>query len=103
METVNEGDVLKINNDNHEFNFHYFSNYEMFGIKLLILFDQKQTANGLAKERFDNYKNQPLQYTFPNHFTGKLTVIDATNQDQKQLLFVKKDLILSVKWQMQCI
>jgi phosphoribosylformylglycinamidine synthase len=36
------------------------------------LLDQKQTANGLAQERFNNYKNQPLQFTFPTHFTGKL-------------------------------
>lgn len=27
------------------------------------LLDQNQTANGLAKARFDNYKNQPLTYT----------------------------------------
>ena len=26
------------------------------------LLDNKQTANGLAKNRFDNYKNQPLKY-----------------------------------------
>ena len=40
--------------------------------KTSYLLDQKQTANGLAKDRFDNYKNQPLQYTFPTNFTGKL-------------------------------
>ncbi|MEM1339041.1 MAG: phosphoribosylformylglycinamidine synthase [Bacteroidota bacterium] len=31
------------------------------------LLDNKQTAKGLAKERYDNYKKQPLQYTFPSH------------------------------------
>jgi len=36
------------------------------------LLDDKQTAAGLAKDRFDNYKHQPLTYTFPTHFTGKL-------------------------------
>ena len=36
------------------------------------LLDQKQCANNQAQERFDNYKNQPLKYTFPKHFTGKL-------------------------------
>lgn len=40
--------------------------------KTSYLLDQKQTANGLAKDRFDNYKNQPLKYTFPTNFTGKL-------------------------------
>ncbi len=40
--------------------------------KTSYLLDQKQTANGLAEDRFNNYKNQPLQYIFPKHFTGKL-------------------------------
>lgn len=40
--------------------------------KTSFLLDQKQTARGLAKERFENYKKQPLAYHFPQHFTGKL-------------------------------
>ena len=40
--------------------------------KTSYLLDDKQTANNLAKDRFDNYKNQPLQYVFPKNFTGKL-------------------------------
>ncbi|MGY3053375.1 phosphoribosylformylglycinamidine synthase [Pedobacter sp. UYEF25] len=35
------------------------------------LLDEKQTGAGLAKERFHNYKNQPLKYNFPAHFDGK--------------------------------
>ncbi len=38
------------------------------------LLDQKQTAGNLAVDRFNNYKNQPLQFTFPSQFTGKLPV-----------------------------
>ncbi len=34
------------------------------------LLDQQQTSNNLAEERFNNYKKQPLQYSFPEHFTG---------------------------------
>jgi len=41
--------------------------------KTSYLLDDKQTANGLAKDRFDNYKEQPLKYFFPTDFTGKLT------------------------------
>ncbi|EAR01632.1 phosphoribosylformylglycinamidine synthase [Maribacter sp. HTCC2170] len=40
--------------------------------KTSYLLDQKQTANNLADDRFKNYKNQPLQYNFPNSFTGEL-------------------------------
>jgi len=36
------------------------------------LLDQKQTANDLASERFTNYKVQPLTYSFPTNFQGKL-------------------------------
>ncbi len=36
------------------------------------LFDRKQSASGMAEERFANYKKQPLQYKFPNDFSGKL-------------------------------
>ncbi|WP_298534690.1 phosphoribosylformylglycinamidine synthase [uncultured Algibacter sp.] len=46
--------------------------------KTSFLLDQKQTANGLAKDRFENYKKQPLKYTFPKHFTGKLPAIGNT-------------------------
>lgn len=35
------------------------------------LLDDKQTAQGLAGERYDNYKRQPLRYTFPNGFGGQ--------------------------------
>jgi phosphoribosylformylglycinamidine synthase len=43
------------------------------------LLDQKQTANGLAKDRYDNYKNQPLSYTFPQQFTGKFPQLNLEN------------------------
>jgi phosphoribosylformylglycinamidine synthase len=35
------------------------------------LLDQKQSGSVKARERFDNYKKQPLQFEFPAHFTGK--------------------------------
>ncbi|WP_282055202.1 phosphoribosylformylglycinamidine synthase [Maribacter luteus] len=43
--------------------------------KTSYLLDQKQTANNLAKERFENFKNQPLTYSFPKDFDGKLPKI----------------------------
>ncbi|MFL1897312.1 phosphoribosylformylglycinamidine synthase [Aquimarina sp. 2-A2] len=36
------------------------------------LLDQQQTANNLATDRYHNYSKQPLQFTFPKQFTGKL-------------------------------
>ncbi len=46
--------------------------------KTSYLLDSKQTANGLAKNRYDNYKEQPLQYVFPENFDGKLPVASAS-------------------------
>ena len=40
--------------------------------KTSYLLDKKQTANGLAKNRFENYKSQALSYVFPKQFTGRL-------------------------------
>jgi phosphoribosylformylglycinamidine synthase len=36
------------------------------------LFDCKQSGKEKATERYDNYKNQELIYTFPKDFTGRL-------------------------------
>ena len=46
--------------------------YRDIWFKTSFLLDQKQSKNNKAKERFDNYKKQPLNYTFPIHFSGKL-------------------------------
>ncbi|WP_047415650.1 phosphoribosylformylglycinamidine synthase [Cellulophaga sp. Hel_I_12] len=40
--------------------------------KTSYLLDHKQTANGLAKVRFDQYKMQALAYNFPKDFTGTI-------------------------------
>ncbi|TPV33806.1 phosphoribosylformylglycinamidine synthase [Paucihalobacter ruber] len=40
--------------------------------KTSYLFDSHQTANGLAKQRFDHYKDQPLKYIFPSNLSGRV-------------------------------
>ena len=47
--------------------------------KTSYLLDNKQTANGLAKNRFDNYKVQPLQYRFLNSDSISLPVRSSNN------------------------
>ena len=68
---VVEGDFLSIINGSDVFTMTVSKLRDMW-YKTSYLLDQKQTANGLAKHRFDNYKNQSLLYNFPKHFTGKL-------------------------------
>ena len=47
------------------------------------LLDDKQTASGLAKDRFENYKNQALAYTFPEEFDGKLSSRAQSRDENK--------------------
>ena len=54
------------------------------------LLDQKQSKNGMAKVRFENYKNQPLNYIFPSHFTGKKPVIDPSKLRPKAAIIREK-------------
>ncbi|WP_106292195.1 phosphoribosylformylglycinamidine synthase [Arcticibacter pallidicorallinus] len=44
--------------------------------KTSYLLDQKQSGPVKAKERFENYKNQQLRYSFPSHFDGKKPVLE---------------------------
>ena len=41
--------------------------------KTSYLLDRKQSFNGKARERFENYKQQPIEMKFPKGFTGKLS------------------------------
>jgi len=54
------------------------------------LLDNKQTAKGLAKVRYDHYKNQPLQYTFPKQFDGKMPVIDSQKKRPQAAIIREK-------------
>lgn len=60
--------VIKNNADSIELN---ISQLRDTWFKTSYLLDRKQSKNGMAEERFANYKNQPLVYNFPSHFTGK--------------------------------
>ena len=65
-------------------------NYRDTWFKTSFLLDQKQTKNNKAKERFDNYKNQALQYTFPSHFTGQKPVILSAVEKPKAAIIREK-------------
>ncbi len=58
--------------------------------KTSMLLDQKQTANDLAQARFKNYANQPLHYTFPEQFTGKLPELNTTIAKPKAAIIREK-------------
>jgi phosphoribosylformylglycinamidine synthase len=64
--------------------------YRDVWFKTSYLLDQKQAKNGTAKERFENYKNQVLQFSFPTHFTGKKPVVDASKPRPKAAIIREK-------------
>ncbi len=64
--------------------------YRDVWFKTSFLLDQKQSKNGAAQARFDNYKNQALQYTFPTYFTGKKPVIDNSKPRPKAAIIREK-------------
>ncbi|SEA99731.1 phosphoribosylformylglycinamidine synthase [Flavobacterium gillisiae] len=64
--------------------------YRDIWFKTSFLLDQKQSKNGTAQARFDNYKNQALNYTFLTHFTGKKPVIDASKPRPKAAIIREK-------------
>ncbi|MDC1505216.1 phosphoribosylformylglycinamidine synthase [Winogradskyella sp.] len=72
---VTNSDTLSVINNNNEVFTMTVSRLRDMWYKTSLLLDRKQTANGLADARFNNYKTQPLNYIFPSHFTGKLPVI----------------------------
>ena len=69
--TANNSGTVTIKNNEDNFSFDVAQLRNVW-YKTSFLLDQKQTANGLAQVRFDNYKKQPLRYQFPANFTGKL-------------------------------
>lgn len=78
---VRNSDVLSIINHQEVFTL-TVSRLRDVWYKTSFLLDQKQTANNLAQDRFDNYKKQPLQYKFPKHFSGKLSDVIASETKQ---------------------
>ncbi|MEY2629406.1 MAG: Phosphoribosylformylglycinamidine synthase, partial [Bacteroidota bacterium] len=54
------------------------------------LLDQKQSKNNTARERFNNYSHQALQYNFPTHFTGLKPVISSAVERPKAAIIREK-------------
>ena len=87
--TANNSGTVNIQNNEENFTFEVAEMRDVW-YKTSFLLDQKQTANNLAQDRFDNYKKQPLQYTFPKNFTGKLPVIANAVEKPKAAIIREK-------------
>ncbi|NGM61261.1 phosphoribosylformylglycinamidine synthase [Sphingobacterium sp. SGG-5] len=84
-----EGTTVQFKNNADVFTFDIAETRDTW-YKTSFLLDQKQSKNGMAQERYNNYKNQPLRYTFPTHFTGKKPVIDGAKPRPKAAIIREK-------------
>ena len=82
---VVEGDNLTISNKNKKYTFN-ISEYRDVWFKTSTILDRKQTANQLADVRFNNYKKQPLNFTFPKKFNGNIPEFIGNNKPVAAIL-----------------
>lgn len=68
--TAVEGTTVSFKNHADTFSFDVVQTRDIW-YKTSYLLDQKQSKNGMAEERYKNYKNQPLYFSFPSQFDGK--------------------------------
>jgi phosphoribosylformylglycinamidine synthase len=87
--SVVEGKVVNIKNNNDSFKFNV-SELRDTWFKTSFLLDSKQSKNGMAQERFTNYKNQPLKFHFPTNFDGKLPFIAKGSERPKAAIIREK-------------
>ncbi|RYG18181.1 MAG: phosphoribosylformylglycinamidine synthase, partial [Chitinophagaceae bacterium] len=80
---------LELTNGTENFNFDVNELRDVW-YKTSYLLDRKQSGEVKAKERFDNYKNQPLKFNFPSQFDGKKPVIDASKPRPKAAILREK-------------
>ncbi|MBI3521254.1 MAG: phosphoribosylformylglycinamidine synthase [Bacteroidetes bacterium] len=87
--SVVEGNSVAIKNNADTFTFNVLETRDTW-YKTSFLLDSKQSKNGMAQERYNNYKNQPLQFTFPTHFTGKLPVTSSVVDKRPKAAIIRE-------------
>jgi len=89
--SAQESDSLSIKNGDNNFGFN-IAEYRDYWYETSYLLDQHQSGKLKAKERFDNYKKQPLQFEFPKRFTGKLEDVIAIPSIRKKQSLNKNEI-----------
>jgi len=87
--SVAEGNTVTIKNNSDSFTFNVSETRDTW-YKTSFLLDSKQSKNGMALERYSNYKNQPLHFNFPANFDGKLPLIAKGSARPKAAIIREK-------------
>ncbi len=85
--TDNEKVNIKNNVDSFELN---LPELRDIWYKTSYLLDRRHSKNGTAEKRYNNYKNQPLNYNFPSHFDGQKPIIDFLKPRPKAAIIREK-------------
>ncbi|WP_166334075.1 phosphoribosylformylglycinamidine synthase [Sphingobacterium chungjuense] len=83
------GDQITFANNSDKFEFSVATLRDTW-FKTSFLLDQKQSKNGTAELRYENYKQQPLNFVLPANFDGKLPQIDKTVARPKAAIIREK-------------
>ncbi|MGY5252602.1 phosphoribosylformylglycinamidine synthase [Sphingobacterium spiritivorum] len=86
---VVEGATVTFKNNEDLFTFNVAETRDTW-YKTSFLLDSRQSKNGMAQERYSNYKNQPLKYVFPTHFDGRKPTIDNSRPKPKAAILREK-------------
>ncbi|MEP2937268.1 MAG: phosphoribosylformylglycinamidine synthase [Gilvibacter sp.] len=83
--SVGTTDSLTIQHHDTQWQFN-ITDYRDIWYETSYLLDQKQSGADNAKERFTNYKQQPLSYTFPSTFNGQLPKVDNNHRPKAAVI-----------------
>ncbi|PHR12770.1 MAG: phosphoribosylformylglycinamidine synthase [Aequorivita sp.] len=87
--TVSENDTLSIKNHSEEIDFNISEMRDVW-YQTSYLLDRNQSGENLAKQRFDNYKNQPLKFEFPKYFDGKLPSFEGVEGGRPKAAVIRE-------------
>ncbi|MDA1019443.1 MAG: phosphoribosylformylglycinamidine synthase [Bacteroidetes bacterium] len=76
---VNSSGTLQILNNKDSYRFE-IKKYRDIWYRTSYLLDVHQSGKIKAKERFKNYKKQPLQFNFPEYFNGTQHIVNPNNK-----------------------
>lgn len=80
-----QGETISVRNHGEVFEWN-LSELRDNWYKTSYLLDNKQSKNGMAEERYKNYKHQPLKFNFPLHFDGKRPAIPGGKRPKAAII-----------------
>ena len=80
--TTSEERTIEVNHDGHEYMF-FIDHLRDMWFHSSYLLDTKQSGEQCAKDRYENYKQQPIRFCFNDEFTGKASDLGITGFSHK--------------------